>query len=116
MSTVFFASFALVPAYAGDGDAKAAGARPAMQRVEIRRVERRDLEADPRRARDASSLQRSYAPVPPYLLRARSTKDDSDEVQPLVPVDAKPAGRLSLEERKQLRKNIEEAGRDIYHR
>ncbi len=70
-------------------------------------------QATPSRDADAP---RDFAP-PPYLSRTRNGDEDAGAPGAEMGVqDSRPAGRLSPEERRQLRKTIQDAGRDVYKR
>jgi hypothetical protein len=64
--------------------------------------------------READAVPRDYVP-PPYLSKTRNGGDAGGPGGGAMGVqDSRPSGRMSAEERKQLRKTIQDAGRDVY--
>lgn len=66
--------------------------------------------------REVETVPRDYIP-PPYLSHARNGAEEGGPGGGAMGVqDSRPSGRMSAEERKQLRKAIQDAGRDVYKR
>jgi len=71
---------------------------------------------DDAQGREVEAPPRDYVP-PPYLSRTRNGGEEGGPGGGAMGVqDSRPSGRMSAEERKQLRKTIQDAGRDVYKR
>lgn len=86
----------------------------------LHRAEHRNTSVDAGRdepqGREVETVPRDYVP-PPYLSRTRNGSEEGGPGGGAMGVqDSRPSGRMSAEERKQLRKAIQDAGRDVYKR
>ncbi len=67
-------------------------------------------------ARGTDPAQREYI-APPYISRTGNGVDDvASSPNEMGAQDSRTPGRMSVEERRQLRKAIQDAGRDVYRR
>ena len=99
------------------GDRLRGGLHRAEQRSTGPQAARDDVHRrDDVRSREIETVPRDYVP-PPYVSHVRNGDDEGGPGGGAMGVqDSRPSGHMSAEERKQLRKAIQDAGRDVYKR